>query len=184
MLKQMKPGRNYFIIKIDEPYAWKVFDVLKAGQIKKGEWPEGDITFEEWIDKTFSKAPSHTDVIVKIIADTSALDASLAKIQKAIAGVESVYCEDCRYWFGPGGYFTPPCTKANGHISTYRSKKPTYLIPEIANKHNDCGSYEKKKLIEVNPAEVKPARNKGWRGLLFGRFPIGGRSASGQRKEG
>lgn len=53
MLKQMKSGRKYFVINIDEPYAEKIYQVLKEGQIEKGQWPEGDITFEEWIDKTW-----------------------------------------------------------------------------------------------------------------------------------
>lgn len=30
MRKTMKPGRKYFIINIDEPYAEEVFEVLKA----------------------------------------------------------------------------------------------------------------------------------------------------------
>lgn len=47
MLKEMKPGREYFIINIDEPYAEEIYEVLKRGQIVKGEWPEGDISFEE-----------------------------------------------------------------------------------------------------------------------------------------
>jgi len=53
MLKIMKPGRKYFIINLDEPYAEEIYQVLKAGQIAKGEWPEGDITFEEWKEQTF-----------------------------------------------------------------------------------------------------------------------------------
>lgn len=53
MFKKTKPGNNYFIINIDEPYAEDIYRVLKAGQEKKGEWPEGDITFEEWKDRTF-----------------------------------------------------------------------------------------------------------------------------------
>ena len=48
MLKKMKPGRKYFIINIDEPYAEKIYQILKQGQIEKGEWPEWDISFEEW----------------------------------------------------------------------------------------------------------------------------------------
>lgn len=43
----------YFVINIDEPYAKVIYEVLKAGQIAKGQWPEGDITFEEWKQKTF-----------------------------------------------------------------------------------------------------------------------------------
>ena len=48
MLKKMKPGRKYIIVNINEPYAKQVYEILKKGQIKKGEWPEGDISFEEW----------------------------------------------------------------------------------------------------------------------------------------
>ena len=169
MLKEMKPGNRYFVINIDEPYAWKIYDVLKAGQIKKGEWPEGDITFEEWIDQTFGKgkSPRIIDVLVKITADAADFENTLAKLQKTVAGLaEPAYCEDCQYWYGPGGVFTPPCKKINGHVSTYRSKKPTYLIPEIANGHNDCGSYEKKERL----IEVEPEHKKGfWRGLMMRR---------------
>lgn len=53
MLKEMKPGRRYFIINLDEPYAEEVYEVLKRGQMAKGEWPEGDISFEEWKEQTF-----------------------------------------------------------------------------------------------------------------------------------
>jgi hypothetical protein len=53
MLKTMKSGRKYIIINIDEPYAKEIYKILKAGQIKKGEWPEGDIDFEKWKLQTF-----------------------------------------------------------------------------------------------------------------------------------
>ena len=53
MTKEMKPGNKYFIINIDEPYAGKIYEILKSGQMKKGEWPEGDISFEEWKEQTF-----------------------------------------------------------------------------------------------------------------------------------
>ena len=56
MKKQMKPGRNYFVINIDEPYAKAIYEVLKAGQIAKDEWPEGDITFEEWVKETWGES--------------------------------------------------------------------------------------------------------------------------------
>lgn len=54
MEKPMKPGRKYFIINIDEPYAEKIYQALKDGQIAKGEWPEGDISFEGWKKQTFA----------------------------------------------------------------------------------------------------------------------------------
>ena len=53
MLKSMKPDRRYFIINIDESFAEEIFEVLKRGQIEKGEWPEGDIDFETWKYNTF-----------------------------------------------------------------------------------------------------------------------------------
>jgi len=53
MLKQIKPGRHYIIVNIDEPYAEAVYSVLKCGQIMKEQWPEGDITFKQWVEKTF-----------------------------------------------------------------------------------------------------------------------------------
>ncbi len=55
MYKLMKPGRRYFLINLNEPYAEKVYEVLKKGQEEKGEWPEGDMSFEEWIEFSFSK---------------------------------------------------------------------------------------------------------------------------------
>ena len=53
MRKKMKPGRAYFIINIDEPYAEDIFKTLKQGQIEKDEWPEGDIDFKTWKYNTF-----------------------------------------------------------------------------------------------------------------------------------
>lgn len=55
MRKTMKPGREYFIINIREPYAPEIYEILKRGQMAKGEWPEGDITFEEWQEQTFGE---------------------------------------------------------------------------------------------------------------------------------
>lgn len=49
MLKLMKPGHRYFVINVDEPYAEKIYQVLKEGQVAKKAWPEGDITFKEWL---------------------------------------------------------------------------------------------------------------------------------------
>ncbi len=72
MLKEMKPGRRYFIINIDEPYAEKIYEILKQGQMKKGEWPEGDISFKEWKLQTFDcevKEMVHTFDPKKIYAD-------------------------------------------------------------------------------------------------------------------
>jgi len=57
MSKKMKEGRSYFIINTDEPYAEAVYGVLKCGQQMKGEWPEGDISFREWHEQTFGRAP-------------------------------------------------------------------------------------------------------------------------------
>ena len=37
MLKPMKPGRRYIQINVDEPYAKAIYEVLKAGQIAKGD---------------------------------------------------------------------------------------------------------------------------------------------------
>ena len=55
MLKQLKADNLYFVIKISENYAEKIFEVLKEEQIKKDDWPEGDITFEEWVEQTFGQ---------------------------------------------------------------------------------------------------------------------------------
>jgi len=53
MRKAMKLGRKYLLINIDEPYAEKIYAILKEGQMAKGEWPEGGIDFEEWKRRTF-----------------------------------------------------------------------------------------------------------------------------------
>jgi len=55
MLKQIKPGRLYFVINIDEQYAEKIFEVLKEEQTKLGQWPEGNISFKEWVKDTFGQ---------------------------------------------------------------------------------------------------------------------------------
>ncbi|MGE4552848.1 MAG: helix-turn-helix domain-containing protein [Desulfovibrionaceae bacterium] len=60
MQKQMKPGRRYFLINVDEPYAPEVYEALKRGQMAKGEWPEGDVTFAEWVALTWP-APEGDD---------------------------------------------------------------------------------------------------------------------------
>ena len=60
MRKTMKPGRRYFIINIDEPYAEDIYKVLKKGQMKKGQWPEGDISFKEWVKITWDEGTRHT----------------------------------------------------------------------------------------------------------------------------
>ena len=55
MLKQLKPDNLYFVIRINELYAEKIFNVLKEEQTKLGDWSEGDITFREWVFKTFGQ---------------------------------------------------------------------------------------------------------------------------------
>lgn len=55
MLKEMKPGRRYFVINIDEPYAKAIYEVLKHGETVKWAWSEGDISFEEWVKRTFGE---------------------------------------------------------------------------------------------------------------------------------
>lgn len=58
MLKQLKPGHYYIIINLDEPYAEDVYEVLKYGQMQKGEdaWPEGDIDYLQWVRHTWCTA--------------------------------------------------------------------------------------------------------------------------------
>ena len=58
MKKAMKPGQRYFVINIDEPYAQEIFEVLKRGQLAKGDpqkhWPEGaGISFRQWVALTW-----------------------------------------------------------------------------------------------------------------------------------
>lgn len=55
MLKQIKPDHLYMIVDIKEPYIEKLFEVLKAGQIEKEDWPEGNIDFETWVFQTFGQ---------------------------------------------------------------------------------------------------------------------------------
>ncbi len=55
MLKQLKPGRLYFVININEPYAERIFEVLKEEQTKLDQWPEGEITFKQWVFDTFGQ---------------------------------------------------------------------------------------------------------------------------------
>lgn len=61
MLIDMKPGRRYFIINIDEPYAGEIYEVLKQGQMAKDDWPEGDISFKEWQNQTFGNNRSENN---------------------------------------------------------------------------------------------------------------------------
>lgn len=58
MLKKIKTDRKYFIINVDEPYAEAIYNILKVGQTAKGQWPEGDISFEEWKKLTFEDEPA------------------------------------------------------------------------------------------------------------------------------
>jgi rubrerythrin len=53
MLKNMKPNNRYIIVNIDEPYAEEIYEILKKGQLEKEDWPEGDLSFAEWIEETF-----------------------------------------------------------------------------------------------------------------------------------
>jgi hypothetical protein len=55
MLKQLKANNLYFVINIDEPYAEKIFQVLKEEQTKLEQWPEGDIDFKTWVFQTFGQ---------------------------------------------------------------------------------------------------------------------------------
>ena len=54
LVRLQEEVNNYFVINIDEPYAEEIYEVLKKGQAAKGEWPEGDISFEEWKRQAFS----------------------------------------------------------------------------------------------------------------------------------
>lgn len=58
----MKPGNRYFLINVDEPYAPKIYKILKRGQMAKGEWPEGAIDFEEWKLQTFDVSMSSNEL--------------------------------------------------------------------------------------------------------------------------
>jgi hypothetical protein len=67
MLKQLKPDRLYFIINIDESYAPRIFEVLKEEQTKKGQWPEGNISYREWVEQTFGQVG--LDVLDRLKSD-------------------------------------------------------------------------------------------------------------------
>ena len=67
MLKQLKPDRLYFIINIDESYASRIFEVLKEEETKRGNWPERDISYREWVEQTFGQAG--LDVLDKVKSD-------------------------------------------------------------------------------------------------------------------
>ena len=51
----IKANNKRFVINIDEAYARDIYEVLKAGQIAKGEWPEGDMSFDEWVRLTWQE---------------------------------------------------------------------------------------------------------------------------------
>jgi len=55
MLRQLKPDHLYMIIDIAEPYAPRIFEVLKEEEIKRCGWPEGDISYREWVEQTFGQ---------------------------------------------------------------------------------------------------------------------------------
>lgn len=85
MLKEMKSGRKYFIINIDEPYAEKIYEALKAGQMAKGEWPEGDISFEEWKRQTFGDndfrpVPDTDDIPTKLTIKVDGITVEYGRI--------------------------------------------------------------------------------------------------------
>ena len=63
MLKEMKDNRRYIFCNIDEPYAEAVYAVIKCGQMAKGEdaWPEGDMSFKNWIEWTWGDKPKSTE---------------------------------------------------------------------------------------------------------------------------
>lgn len=64
-MKERKPGRNYFTINIDEPYAPLIYETMKKGERDKGTWPEGDISFEEWKQLNFSGMPAAAQQRIK-----------------------------------------------------------------------------------------------------------------------
>jgi len=65
VMKERKPGRNYFTINIDEPYAPLIYETMKTGERDKGTWPEGDISFEEWKQLNFSGMPAAAQQRIK-----------------------------------------------------------------------------------------------------------------------
>ena len=54
-MKKLKSGRHYFIINVDEFYAPLIYKIMKYGQARQDKWPEGNISFKKWKEKTFKK---------------------------------------------------------------------------------------------------------------------------------
>ncbi len=52
MLKELKKNRCYLVVNCDEPYAEKVFKLIRDNEIKKGTW-EGSNLFSEFFKSTF-----------------------------------------------------------------------------------------------------------------------------------
>jgi hypothetical protein len=46
MIKEMKPGGNYFIVNNDEPYIENLYEVIKKGQTAKVERPDRELSWK------------------------------------------------------------------------------------------------------------------------------------------
>ncbi len=67
MQNKFKPHHLYFVINVDEPYAIDIYELLKKGQMQKGDWPEGDISFIEWIYQNSLNFQDAYSIIRKIV---------------------------------------------------------------------------------------------------------------------
>ena len=100
MRKEMKQGRKYFLINIDEPYAKKIYAVLKEGQMAKGEWPEGVIDFEEWKRQTFEGRSNRTKEIKTTGEQISDLERRIGHLEymlSCLGAMSQRAREDCQH---------------------------------------------------------------------------------------
>lgn len=108
MKKEMKPDRMYIFCNVDEPYAHEVFEVIKRGQMAKGteHWPEGNISFEEWMKSTFCRPCPFC----------GSLDLDLST-NTAIKRSTGVFCTFCRSGSGMAPSITQAIMHWNGVLS-------------------------------------------------------------------
>ena len=48
MREQVKSSQAYIVVGIDHPLIENIYEILKCGEMEKGDWRKGDISFEQW----------------------------------------------------------------------------------------------------------------------------------------
>ena len=48
MIEQFKSSQAYIAVGIDHPLIENIYAILKRGEMDKGDWQKGDISFEQW----------------------------------------------------------------------------------------------------------------------------------------